>query len=83
MNIRLMKQEDRNEVIDMMNVFYSSEAVYTNGSKEIFENDFHACVTDNPFIEGYIFENNHHVLGYAMIVKSFSTEFGKITALIL
>ena len=37
--IRKMCDSDKNEVIHMMNVFYSSDAVYTNGSIEIFEND--------------------------------------------
>lgn len=77
MNIRLMNRDDQDEVIDMMNVFYSSDAVYTNGSKEIFENDFLSCISDNPFIEGYIFEDDYNIAGYAMIAKSFSTEFGK------
>ena len=35
--IRLMKEQDKNEVIEMMTVFYASEAVSTNGSREIFE----------------------------------------------
>ena len=77
MNIRYMSQDDKDEVINMMEVFYSSEAVYTNGSKDIFENDFYACISDNPFIEGYIFVNKNYITGYAMVVKSFSTEFGK------
>lgn len=35
------------------------------------------CVNDNPYLEGYIFEESNEVQGYAMIAKSFSTEFGK------
>ena len=75
--IRKMSNEDKKEVIDMMEVFYSSEAVYTNGSLEIFENDFYACISDNPYIEGYVFVSEDEILGYAMLAKSYSTEFGK------
>ena len=65
------------EVIEMMRVFYTSPAVYTNGSEEIFFNDIENCINDNPYLEGYVFVENDVVVGYAMLAKSFSTEFGK------
>ena len=75
--IRLMKEQDKNEVIEMMTVFYASEAVSTNGSREIFESDFNNCINSCPYLEGYVFEENGNICGYAMVAKSFSTEFGK------
>ena len=75
--IRKMEEKDRNEVIDMMRTFYSSPAVLSNGSEEIFKNDIDNCVNDSPYLEGYIFENGQDIQGYAMVAKSFSTEFGK------
>ena len=75
--IRLMKEQDKNEVIGMMTVFYASEAVSTNGSREIFESDFNNCINSCPYLEGYVFEENDNICGYAMVAKSFSTEFGK------
>ena len=62
--IRPMKAKDTDCVLEMMQVFYASPAVFTNGS-------------DNIFLKGYIFEEGMEILGYAMIAKSFSTEFGK------
>lgn len=101
--IREMKQADAETVFSMMQVFYASPAVLSNGSKEIFEADIKNCVGDSPYLEGYIFEKPEGVMqkssvsegvmsgsvvpeggeghdktaGYAMIAKSFSTEFGK------
>lgn len=75
--IRKMEEKDRKEVLEMMRVFYASPAVFTNGSEEIFQNDIEYCVNDSPYLEGYIFEENEKILGYAMVAKSFSTEFGK------
>ena len=75
--IRLMTREDAQQVIDMMRVFYASPAVLSNGSEEIFQNDVENCVNDSPYLEGYIIEDGHKILGYGMIAKSFSTEFGK------
>lgn len=76
-SIRLMSLKDKEEVLQMMKVFYESEAVLSNGSSEIFNSDFDNCVNDNPYLEGYVFCLEDKILGYAMIAKSFSTEFGK------
>ena len=76
--IRLMNIKDKNDVIEMMTTFYNSPAVLSNGSPIIYENDFNACIDEqNPYLEGYVFVEDELVIGYAMIAKSFSTEFGK------
>lgn len=75
--IRPMAPADKSAVIAMMEVFYASPAVSTNGSREIFEGDFAACVGASPYLEGFIFEDGSEIQGYAMIARSFSTEFGK------
>ena len=75
--IRYMEERDRQDVLEMMRVFYRSDAVFTNGSEEIFHTDIDHCISDNPYIEGYVFETDNRIQGYAMLAKSFSTEFGK------
>ena len=75
--IRIMTEADRGEVMDMMRVFYASPAVLSNGSEEIFTADIDNCVNDSPYLEGYVFEGSAGILGYGMVAKSFSTEFGK------
>lgn len=79
MNLQIvrMRKEYKAIIKQMMKTFYSSEAVLTNGSDEIFENDIKACVSDCVYAEGYVFKDGSEYLGYAMIAKSFSTEFGK------
>lgn len=72
-----MTAEDKACVIEMMRVFYASPAVLSNGSEEIFINDVENCINENPYLEGYIFEDSKKVQGYAMVAKSFSTEFGR------
>lgn len=74
--VRPMVAADRAAVLAMMRTFYASPAVHTDGSEEIFAADIDACVGNNPYLEGYILEDGE-VQGYAMIAKSFSTEFGK------
>ncbi len=72
-----MKEQDRCAVINMMRVFYASEAVSTNGSEEIFTSDFDECISGSPFLFGYVFDTGSDIVGYAMTAHSYSTEFGK------
>ena len=75
--IRRMEEKDRSAVLEMMRVFYASPAVLSNGSEEIFQNDIENCVNNSPYAEGFVVEEDGQVQGYAMVAKSYSTEFGK------
>ncbi len=79
MNITIekMKSKYKDEITEMMKEFYSSDAVSTNGSYEIFSNDIDECVSNSQYLEGYVFKCENKLAGYAMLAKSFSTEFGK------
>lgn len=75
--IRKMQSADKPQVLQMMRVFYASPAVLSNGSEEIFLSDFENCINDSPYLEGFIIEDASEIQGYAMVAKSYSTEFGK------
>ncbi len=75
--IRPIEEKDKNELLEMMRVFYASEAVFSNGSEEIFLNDINNCINGDPYVEGYVIERDNILLGYTMLAKSYSTEFGK------
>lgn len=75
--IRKMAPGDEACVLEMMRTFYASPAVLTGGSEEIFRRDIDTCIQGSPYLEGYIFEQAGQLQGYAMVAKSFSTEFGK------
>lgn len=77
LKIRNMTAADRDAVLEMMRTFYASDAVWSNGSEEIFQTDVSLCIEGSPYLEGYVFENSAGIAGYAMVAKSFSTEFGK------
>ena len=61
----------------MIRDFYTSPAVSTNGSEEIYARNFDNCMAENPYLEGYILEENGQIQGYAMIAKSYATEYGR------
>lgn len=78
--LRAMKKSDRAEVREMMREFYSSGATLTGGSDEIFNRDISECLSDSPFLEGYVFsfrDSDSSLWGYAMTAHSYSTEFGR------
>lgn len=75
--IRKMIKDDKSEIISMMTEFYASDVVSTNGSLEIFEKDFLQCIEENSCLLGFTFLYDETIVGYAMVAKSFSTEFAK------
>lgn len=76
--IRKIEKKDTKYVFKMMREFYNSPAVITKSPDEILKKDIADCIGDMPFIEGYVFEENNTIIGYSMIAKSYSTEFGGI-----
>ena len=76
MEIRKITRADKKIVVDMMRDFYKSPALITNGSEKIFDNNVESCIKNSPYIEGYVFEIENKIIGYGIIAKSFSTEFG-------
>ena len=77
-NATVAGKKDMEEVVGMMRVFYDSPAVIHAAPDEILRQDVKDCVGDCPYIEGYIFEENDRILGYSMVAKSYSTEYGGI-----
>ena len=73
---RKITSEDKKIVVDMMREFYNSPALITNGSEEIFSANVENCIKNSPYLEGFVFVAEEKIVGYGMIAKSFSTEFG-------
>ena len=76
--IKKMEQKDTNEVFEMMRDLYDSPAILHDVSEEVLRRDIDACTSDNPYMEGLVFRAHGGIAGYAMLAKSFSTEFGGI-----
>lgn len=74
--IRKMRACDADAVFGMMRVFYDSPAVLHKVSDAVLRRDIAACVEDGPYLEGYVFLSEGRPVGYSMIAKSFSTEYG-------
>ena len=80
MTIKKMTKKHYTDVLDMMRVFYDSPAVLHTSSDKVLENDINACISDNVYLDGYVFVEDDIITGYAMVSKSFTTEYGGICA---
>ncbi|MBR3050254.1 MAG: GNAT family N-acetyltransferase [Selenomonadaceae bacterium] len=74
--IRKIQRGDAEAVIDMMRKFYTSPAVITNGSEKIFAANVKNILSGSPYVEGFVFVDGEKIIGYGIIAKSYSTEFG-------
>lgn len=71
-----MNQIDAEEVFQMMRVFYDSPAVFHTSSDAVLRKDIEDCISEMPFVDGYVFEEDGILLGYAMTTPSYTTEYG-------
>jgi len=74
--IKRMEEKDTQDIFEMMRDFYDSPAILHEVPEEVLRRDIEACISDNPYIEGLVFRAHGVIAGYAMLSKSFSTEFG-------
>ena len=74
---REMTRADFEAVFQMMRTFYTSPAVASDGSAEIYRADIEACLEPTMPLTGYVFERSGEIVGYSMLAHSFSTEYGR------
>lgn len=74
--IRKMERGDSEVVVNMMKKFFNSPATITNASEKIFAANIENCLDDSICAEGFVFIAEDKIVGYAIIAKSYSTEFG-------
>ena len=77
MTYRKMIPDDYDAVLEMMRTFYTSPAVATDGSEEIYRADIAACLDRDTPLTGYVFISGDAFAGYAMTAHSYSTEYGR------
>ena len=85
MKIRKITPADKHSLYKMMRVFYDSPALIHKSSDRVLMQNIDAALSEEcPFLEAYIFEagieseDREELIGYSMISKSFTTEYGGI-----
>lgn len=80
--IRPMTKQDRELYLQMAHQFYSSEAVLHPLPEEIYDKNFHQLSRENPYIKGYILEQEGEAAGYLILSFTFSAEVGGLVVLV-
>lgn len=74
--IRKIKQTDKNEYVEMSLKFYRSLAVIKPKRPKYLLKTLKEMVSDNPYIEGYVYEIDGKIAGYMLLTFTYSNEFG-------
>ena len=78
MRIRTLEENDFGQVLDMMRVFYASDALLVHPEDSVLERTLRDSMAGGPYVTGYGFEVDGALAGYGMISRSYSTETGGI-----
>ena len=76
MKIRKLEEKDSREFIRMATEFYSGPGVLHQVDPMVIKRTLDEMLSESPFLEGYIFEKDGKVVGYAELSFSFAPEVG-------
>lgn len=83
MKIRKITRSDKSELLEIMAEFYNSPALLHHTPKEVLARVIDDCISDMPFIEGYVaVSDDGKLLGYTMLSVGYSTEYGGLSVMI-
>lgn len=76
MTIRKIQQSDYNTYMELVQEFYSSDAVLHPIPPQNIERTFAELVRSDTYISAFIIENESKIAGYALTARYFSQEAG-------
>ena len=82
MVIRHLKAEDQAVFLAFCQDFYSGGAVLHAVDPDNFRHTFEACVSGNPYTEGFLLEVDGQPAGYILVSHTWSNEVGGMVALL-
>jgi diamine N-acetyltransferase len=74
--IRKMIPEDKEQYIAMSKEFYRSDAVLHDIPEDNFRSTFDVIISDSPYADGYVFDYESRIAGYALLSFTYSNEAG-------
>ena len=80
--IRDVLMSDKDEIIKMMEEFYSSPAVLHTVDKNNFLNTLNVAISKSPYVRLLVMENSSEITGYCQLSFSYSNEVGGICVFI-
>ena len=74
--IRKITLDDKQAYLDMSLKFYQSIAVIKPKKPRYLLKTLKEMISDNPYLEGYVYEINGQIAGYMLLTFTYSNEFG-------
>lgn len=74
--IRKIESKDKNEYIAMSKMFYQSKAVIKPKKPKYLTKTFKDMISNNPYIDGCVYEVDGKIAGYMLLTFSYSNELG-------
>lgn len=74
--IRRIEERDEEAFFFLMNEFYHSDAVLAPLPEEKIHAVFRDVLRENPYLDGYMMEEDGSPVGYCLLAKGYSTEAG-------
>lgn len=74
--IRKAQKSDEQQILTMMEEFYSSPAVLHTVPKSYFQKTFQEICDGSPYCDLYVLETAEGTAGYALLAKTYSNEAG-------
>ncbi len=76
LSIRKMKLKDKIAVMDMVDVFYNSDAVLHGVGMDVLERSFMDAVGLEPSVQGAVLCEEEEIVGFAYMAMTYSCEAG-------
>lgn len=76
LNIRRLREDDKELFLSFLHRFYNSEAVLHPTDSQLHLNIFNEIIRSDIYLLCYIFEYDNENAGYALLSKSFCPEVG-------
>ena len=77
-----MVTADKENVMEMVQEFYHSDADDHEVKQEVLEATLNAAVSEDPVLRGVVLEEDGKIIGYAYLTSYFVTEAGGINLMI-
>lgn len=76
--IRSVLPKDREDYIRLTKEFYNTDSVESSVPDENFDKTFDEMMRSDTYAQGYVFEYDGKIVGYALTAKTYSNEWGGI-----
>ncbi len=77
--LRFITQDDRTELLKMMEEFYHTPGVLHEIPTDYFERTYEEILNGNPYVNAYIIQFERKTAGYCLLSHTYSNEAGGLT----